>query len=102
MSRLYQSAPQASELTLHRPLKAIVARLAVQTEVSPMAALMEWIVSLSHFVFNTALLDIVSWPSPRAMWLKDLEINIDQFFLRVKSSFQELCIHVCERYCLPS
>ena len=97
MSRLRQSAPQASELTLHRPLKAIVARWAVQTEVSPMAALREWIVSLSHFVFNTAPLDIVSWPSPRVMRLKDLEINIDQFFSRVKSSFQELRVHVREK-----
>ena len=62
-----------------------------------MAALREWIVSLSHFVFNTALLDIVSWPLPRVMRLKDLEINIDQFFSRVKSSFQELRVHIHEK-----
>jgi hypothetical protein len=62
-----------------------------------MATPREWIVALSHFVFNTAPLNIISWPSPRVMRLKDLKIDIDQFLSKVKSTFQALHVHVREK-----
>jgi hypothetical protein len=73
------------------------ARWAVQTEVSLVATLREWIVALSHFIFNNTPLNIVLWPSPWVMQVKDLEIDIGQFFSKVKSTFQQLHVHICEK-----
>lgn len=62
-----------------------------------MGTLREWIGSLSHFVFNTPPPEIVSWPTPRLMLLKDFEIDIDKFFARARSTLDEVRIHIQEK-----
>jgi hypothetical protein len=84
-------------LTRYRPIKDIISRWAVQTEISPMGSLREWIATLSHIVFNTAPRDLISWPSNRVMMLKNLEINIDHYFAQVRKTLQDTRIHVRER-----
>jgi hypothetical protein len=84
-------------LIYRRPLTEMISRWALQTEVSPLASIREWISELSGFVFNTAPVDIISWPSPRVMLLKDLRIDINQFISKVQQSLQDLRVHVREK-----
>lgn len=84
-------------LTSCRPLKELISRWCLQTEVSPLSSVREWIARLSYFVFNTSPVDIVSWPSPQVMMLKDLRIDIDHFISKVQQSLQDLHIHIREK-----
>ena len=72
----------------------------MQSEISPMGSLREWIALLTHIVFNTAPCDSVSWPSDRVMMLKGLEIDIDRYFSKVRQSLQDGRVHLQERVLL--
>ena len=72
----------------------------MQSEISPMGSLHEWIALLTHIVFNTAPCDSVSWPSDRVMMLKGLEIDIDRYFSKVRQSLQDGRVHLQERVLL--
>jgi hypothetical protein len=53
--------------------------------------------ALSRFAFNTPPVEMVSWPSPRVMILKDLSIDIDRVFLCVKQTLEDLRVRVHEK-----
>jgi len=69
----------------------------VQTEISPLSSLREWIAALTRIVYNTAPRDIISWPSDNVMMLKGLAINVDQYYEKVRQSLQDTHTHIRER-----
>jgi hypothetical protein len=69
----------------------------MQTEISPLSSLREWIAALTRIVYNTAPRDIISWPSDNVMMLKGLTINIDLYCEKVRKSLQDTRVHIRER-----
>jgi len=81
----------------YRPIKDVISRWVVQTEISPLSSLHEWIAALTRIVYNTAPRDIISWPSDNVMMLKGLAINVDQYYEKVRQSLQDTRTHIRER-----
>lgn len=97
-SSKFELQQNASQLTVNhvefRPISELFGKWAVQTRVSPLGSLREWIARLSHFVFNTPPPDMVEWHDEDNMSLKAYKIHIPTYFKCVLDSLEDTRKHV--------